>query len=294
MKFTLNLAFIDPTYFLELAQTAEAYGIDTIVLSDHIAHFAEIESKYPYNETGERPWVEDAPWPDVWVASAAMAAVTTKINFLQGVYVLPMRDPFSMAKAIGTACVMSKGRIGLGLGLGWMKDEFDLMGHDFKTRGKRADEMVELMRKLWTGEMVEHHGTHYDFPLMKMRPPVPHEIPVIVGGNGPPAMRRAARLGDGWSPCFQTLAQLKGKLADIQKLRREYGTDGKPFAVHASPEDFAEVELDASHFKRMEDVGITHCASEIRWGDDVATLLSLDAIRDRIKRFGDEVIAKVA
>jgi alkanesulfonate monooxygenase SsuD/methylene tetrahydromethanopterin reductase-like flavin-dependent oxidoreductase (luciferase family) len=106
-------------------------------------------------------------------------------------------------------------------------------------------------------------------------------------------MRRAARIGDGWSPCFQTLAQLKEKLGEIQKLRREYGTDGKPFAVYGSPHDFAELELDASHYKRMEDVGITHCASEIRWRDDVATPLSLDAIRDQIKRFGDEVITKV-
>jgi probable F420-dependent oxidoreductase len=294
MKFTLNLSFTDPNDFLELAQTAEAHGIDTIVLSDHIAHFAEIESMYPYNKTGERPWVENAPWPDVWVASAAMAAATTKINFLQGVYVLPMRDPFSMAKAIGTASVISRGRVGLGLGLGWMKEEFDLMGHDFKTRGKRADEMVELMRKLWTGEMVEHHGTHYDFPPMKMHPSVPHEIPVIVGGNGPPALCGAARLGGGWSPCFQTLAQLKEKRVAIQKLRREYGTDGKPFAVDGSLEDSAEVELDVSHYKGMEDLGIPHCAAKISWDLDVATLLPLGAIRGRIKRFGDEVTAKIA
>ena len=142
MKFCAMLSWVNPDSFLALAPAAEEHGWDTLALSDHVVNPDRIEARYPYGGTGERMWDHSAPWPDVWVATGMMAAVTRRLRFTQIVYVLPMRDPFTVAKALGTCARMSGYRVSLGLGLGWMHDEFEILGHEFAHRGARADEMV--------------------------------------------------------------------------------------------------------------------------------------------------------
>ena len=148
MKFAASLAFTDTEDYLELAQVAEAHGWEMLVLSDHVVHPEKIAAKYPYREDGERPWEAPDHWPDNWVAMGAMGAVTQRLRFLTGVYVVPMRNPFHLAKAIGTAAVLTNYRVELGIGLGWMRDEFALLGEDFDSRVPRTEEMVAVMRKL--------------------------------------------------------------------------------------------------------------------------------------------------
>ena len=225
-----------------------------------------------------------------------MAAVTERLNFIQSVYVLPMRDPFHVAKALGTVARLSGYRIGLGLGLGWLKEEFDLLGHDFGTRGRRADEMVEVMRKLWTGELVEHHGEFYDFERLSMSPGMQGPVPVVVGGNSAPALRRVARLADGWTPAFLGAAEIREGLATIRGLQQEYGRAGHALAVYAS----APQTDDPVGYRELEDAGVTHVTT-VPWmvssGDphDLSSMMDppLERMKDGLRRYADEVIAKL-
>jgi probable F420-dependent oxidoreductase len=290
------MSFVNPEFYIELAQLAEQCSWDGFGLSDHVVNPDVIEAKYPYNEDGSRMWDHSAPWPDVWVSTAAMAAVTTKLEFIQSVYVLPMRDPFTVAKALGTCALMSNYRVSLGLGLGWMHDEFEILGHPFKGRGKRADEMVEVMQKLWTGELVEHHGKYIDFEPLTMSPGMKGDIPIVVGGISKPAMDRVARLGDGWAPAYLTVEGVREGLAYIREKQKEYGREGKPLTVYTSCTD--AFNLDG--YKRMEDAGVTHAITtpwlfgkEAIDYKQIAKGAPLDKLRAGIESFAHAVIAKL-
>ena len=124
MKFVTSLAFSDPTQLCDLARAADEAGWDGLVVSDHVVHPEKIATPYPYTKDGAPRWQAPAPWPDPWVAIGAMAAVTRRVRFLTGIYVLPMRNPFNVAKAVGTAAVLSGDRVTLGVGVGWMREEF--------------------------------------------------------------------------------------------------------------------------------------------------------------------------
>ena len=288
MKFLTGFVWIDPRHYVPLARTAEACGWDGIVLSDHLVHLEKIETPYPYAEGGQRPWQAADPYPDVWVSIGAMAAVTERIRFYQGVYVVPMRDVFSLAKAMGTAALLSDDRVSLGLGLGWMREEFELVGQRFEDRARRGEEMLDVMRKLWTGEMVEHHGRFYDFPRLQMSPGVAKPIPVFVGGRTRAALRRVARIGDGWIPDLLGLDELAAGIAEIRAQRRELGREDEPLQVIGAPKE--GVDLDT--LRRMEDLGVTHLwmIPWLLYGGDPG---SLDVKRAGLERFAEEIIAKM-
>ena len=296
MKFCATLTFVNPDHFLSLAPVAEEHGWDTLILSDHVLHPETIESKYPYLESGERMWDETTPWPDVWVATGMMAAVTKRIRFMQSVYVLPMRDPFHVAKALGTVARMSGYRVSLGAGLGWMKDEFEILGHPFEHRGSRTDEMIEVLKKLFSGDLVEHHGRFYDFDKLSMSPGMEEEIPIVIGGISEPAMRRVARFGDGWVPAYLSVDELRENLAKVHALREACGRGGRPFSVYTSCHD----AFDIDGYHRMEEAGVTHLTT-VPWlfyrdSVDYKNLVvppSLEEMIDGFKRFADEVIAKM-
>ena len=288
MKFCASLAFTEPSDYRELAVLAEQHGWSALVLSDHVVHPEKIESKYPYAEDGQRPWEAPDPWPDVWVSMGAMGAVTERIEFMTGVYVVPMRHPFHLAKALGTAQVLTGGRVTLGLGLGWMRDEFQLLGEDFDTRAARAEEMVEVMRKLWTGEDVEHHGRFYDFDTLNMRPAVPHRIPIVVGGVTQAAYRRIGRFGDGWMPHAISTDEAREGLATIRRYREESGRADEPITAIVPLND----AFDADGYRRAEDAGVTHVLTA-PWLVYGGSHRKLADKRDGLKRFADEVIAKL-
>lgn len=282
MKFCASLAFTDPRDYCELAVLAEESGWDGLVLSDHVVLPRDIASRYPYSADGRPPFDAADPWPDAWVAIAAMGAVTSRLHFLTGVYVVPMRHPFHLAKALGTASVMTGGRVSLGMGLGWMREEFELLGEDFATRAARAEEMVEVMRKLWTGESVEHHGRFYDFGPLVMRPALDAPVPIVVGGASEPAFRRVGRLGDGWMPHALSTADAAAGIARIREHRAACGRADAPLTAIVPLID----AFDPDAFRRAEDVGVTH-ALLAPWHPSRA----LADKRDGLRRFGEQVIA---
>lgn len=288
MKFVISMAYNKVADIIELAKAADEAGWDAITFSDHVVHPERIHTPYPYTETGERRWEAFTDWPDPWVIISACAAVTRNLRFTTNVFVLPIRNPFLVAKAVSTAAIVADNRITLTIGVGWSKDEYQLMQQDFHTRGKRCDEMVEIMRKLWSGEMVEHHGQHYDFDRLEMNPAPSAPIPIWVGGISKAAHRRAARLGDGWLSDLQPSQEIIDTVAQIHEYRREYGRDHLPFEVMASPSD----AYDVAGFKHLEDHGVTHLLT-MPWAFYHGENPTLEQKKDGIKRFADEVIAKL-
>ncbi len=288
MKFVCSLAFSDPTHFCDLARSADASGWDALMLSDHVVHPGKIATPYPYTTDGLPRWQATTPWPDPWVAVGAMAAVTQRIRFMTGVYVLPMRNPFSVAKAVGTAAVLSNHRVTLGIGAGWMKEEFDLLEQSFRARGRRMDEMIEVMRKLWAGGMVEHHGRYYDFDRVQMSPAVSRKIPIYCGGVSEAALRRVGRLADGWISDIHTTEELKEIVAAIRAYREEHGRADVPLDIVAACSDAADVD----GYRRLEEIGVTHLQT-MPWLFYGGASDALDDKKNGLERFAEDVIAKL-
>jgi probable F420-dependent oxidoreductase len=244
MKFWLSPAFCDTAHFTGLAQAAEEYGFEGIAIPDHLFHPVELSSPYPYTPDGARYWTKDTHWPEPWVAIAAMAAVTTRLRFTTNIYVAPARDLLTVANQLATAAYLSQNtpdghhRVALGVGPGWSKDEFTATGQAFAKRGARLDEMLQALRRLWTGEVVEVSGPNYTLPPCSITPTPADPIPVYVGGVSDIALRRAAR-NDGWIGIYHSVDETRTIMDRIRAAREAAGTLDRPFttmlAVLAEP-----------------------------------------------------------
>jgi probable F420-dependent oxidoreductase len=288
VNFVLSAAFNAPEHLVPLAVAAEACGFAAMAFPDHVVHPEKLDTPYPYTPDGSRRWSAFTPWVDPWVAIGACAAVTDRLRFTNNVFVLAMRNPFLAAKSIATAAALSNGRVILTVGVGWSKIEYTLAGQDFHTRGRRTDELIEILRKLWTGEMVEHEGRDYAFPRLEMNPPPPARVPVWVGGISDAALRRAARQ-DGWLSDLQTSAEIAECIARVRRYRAEQGRGDEPFDVMASASD--AYTLDG--YRRLADAGVTHVLT-MPWVFSHGDTKDLDEKKDGMRRFADDVIAKLA
>jgi probable F420-dependent oxidoreductase len=286
MRFCYSATFSQPSELVALAKAGDEHGWDTLSVSDHLINPVTTRSPYPYTKDGQRRWEMGTPWPDPWVTIGHLAAVTTRLRFLTTVYILPARMPIHVAKQVGTAAVLSDNRVGLGIGMGWMEEEFEAMGTPFKQRGKRADEMLDVMRQLWTGEVVEHHGEHFDVPPLEMLPAPTEPVPVYVGGVSDIALRRAAR-NDGWVSDLHTIEELTAIRAKLDGYRKEYGRDHLPFSVFGSAKD----AWDLDGYRRAAEAGVTHLVT-MPWYFYAGADADLAGKVDGIKRFSEDVIAK--
>ena len=287
MKFVLSTSFSSVAHLTELAPVADTHGWHAMSFSDHVVNPRDIGTPYPYTRDGKRRWQPFTDWPDPWVMIGALATITRQLRFTNNVFVLPMRNPYLVAKAISTAAIVSDNRITPAFGVGWSSDEFALMQQDFHTRGRRADEMLEILRLLWTGDMVEYRGEHYQFAPMEMNPAPSEYIPIWIGGISDPAMRRAARLGDGWVTDLQTSDEIVACLDRIWVWRREFGRDHEAFEVMATPSD----AFDAAGYQRLADVGVTHILT-MPWAFYHGETDDLQQKIDGVKRFADDIISK--
>lgn len=287
MKVSVATAYLPPEELAPIAAAADAAGYHAMALADHVVNLETLTTPYPYTDDGNRRWEAFTPWVDPWVAIGALAAVTEQLRFFTNIFVLPMRDPFTVAKAVATASALSGGRVALGVGMGWCEEEFDLLGEPFRKRGARADEMLELLAELWTGRWVEHHGEFYDVPRLEMTPAPPATVPVYVGGLSDAALRRAAR-HDGWISDLISTEQAKAYRATLDAERARLGRSDTDFSMIVSLNDALTVD----DFRRAEEAGVTDLLT-MPWAYYGGFDLPLQGKIDGLHRFADDIMGKL-
>ncbi|MFM9033918.1 MAG: TIGR03619 family F420-dependent LLM class oxidoreductase, partial [Mycobacterium sp.] len=226
-------------------------GYEGMAIPDHVVNLETLATPYPYTPDGQRRWQPFTDWPDPWVLVGALSQATSRLKFVTTVYIPAMRDPYSAAKAVGTAACLSGGRVELGVGVGWCEEEFDLLGQRFARRGRRTDEMLELMKALWRPGWTEFDGEFYRTPRLEMTP-TPPRIPIYAGGLSDIALRRAAR-NDGWIGDLIGMDQAVSSVARIRELRAEKGLGMEGFTVITPLVDAYLPE----HYERAAAAGIT-------------------------------------
>ncbi|MQA07116.1 MAG: TIGR03619 family F420-dependent LLM class oxidoreductase [Pseudonocardiaceae bacterium] len=289
MKFTLGLAMNPLDQLTELARTAEEYGFSSIALPDSIFYSEQVSGSYPYTPDGRRFWDEQTPWADPLIAAGAMGAATERIRFYTQVLKLNPRNPVLLAKQVGTVASMTGNRFGLGIGLGWTPEESEWCGAAFDHRGKRADETVEILRLILGGGMVSYHGEFYAFDKLRMSPAPAEPVPIYVGGHSEAGLRRAARIGNGWTSAMMKFDELRDVITKLHTLRAEYGRADEEFEIQAVCVD--RVGLDG--YRQQADIGVTD-AIVVPWlfygaGFDA----DIQSKKDGIKRFADEVMTRM-
>lgn len=254
MKYWISLVTtMEMDQLVEIAKFAEQVGFEGVTVPDHLVIPTEVKTPYPYTPDGAMWWPVETPWPDPWVTLAAMGAATSRIKLASNIYIAALRDPFTAARAIGTAAVLTGDRIACGVAAGWLPEEYDLLGVDFGTRGKRLDEMIEVWRKLWTGREVEHHGEIFDFEHALMLPAPKQRVPIWIGGASRAALRRAAR-NDGWLGVPMFREQLLETTRALYAMREKLGKAEEPFDVMACPLERMTSEAQAE----LEEAGAHH------------------------------------
>jgi probable F420-dependent oxidoreductase len=242
----------------ELARVLEAAGFDSLWVADHIVMPREIRSRYPFAADGRATWATDTPYLDALVALALAAASTERVRLGTAALVLPLRNPVEFAKQAASIDVASGGRLELGVGAGWLQEEFAALGVPFSGRGARLAEWIRIARECWTGTPAGRTSEHYALPDDVLCLPTPaHPIPVLVGGHSPVALRRVGRLGDGW------LAQQAAGDLDPAELARciaaiEQARDGaaRPRVVLRIVESLRRAELVAARLGELAAVGV--------------------------------------
>ncbi|HEY8493053.1 MAG TPA: TIGR03619 family F420-dependent LLM class oxidoreductase [Myxococcota bacterium] len=289
MRFSYVESMCDPSFHLPLARAAEEAGYASYMVPDSICYPRESDSRYPYTAEGDRRFLEDKPFLEPFSLIPALAAVTTRLRFATFVLKLPIRHPVLVAKQAASVAVLSGNRFALGVGLSPWPEDFTVTGTEWKGRGRRMDEMIAIVRGLCAGGYYEHHGEFYDLPAIKICPVPSEPLPILIGGHTEPALRRAARLGDGWMHAGGDPEELRRCLTRLAELRAEYGRAGEPFEVHV-------VSLDGftlDGVRRLEDLGVTDVIVGFRnaYTTEPDTQ-SLDEKIALLRRFADQVIAR--
>lgn len=285
MKFWQSLAFVELEQIVELARFCEDAGFHGVSYGDHLVTTQDQVDEYLYRDSGNIFWNPYTHWPDPWVMAAAITNATSRLHVLSTVFILPLRDPLNVAKALSTAAYLSGNRISLGVGVGWQKAEFDMVGQDFHTRGKRTDEMLEIIPRLMSGEMTEYEGKYYRIPAVKMSPGVSKAMPIMVGGYSAAAMQRAAR-HDGWMATSHTEEEIYPLLDTLSAIRREQGRADKPFEIWTGVKE----PQDGTH-TRLAEAGVTMVnGCNFLDANGRTTLSSIDDKKRRIEAFAKRFI----
>lgn len=288
MKFALhfaNFAFPNPEQAQHVAKVAERVGFESMVCIEHVVIPTKYDSVYPYGSDGRFPGGPDVLLPDPLIWMSYVAGVTSKIRFMTGVLILPQRNPLVLAKEVATLDYLSGGRIELGIGVGWLREEFDAIGVPFKARGRRADEHIEAMRTLWSRDDVSYAGEFIEFKGISCNPkPAQTTIPIIIGGHSRAAAKRAGRLGDGYFPAIGREVDLPTLFATARQSAAEHGREPDELTFTAGcPGVFGDDPLGA--LEERQEIGVQRIAVPgMQFADDPERL---------IETFAERVIARV-
>ena len=287
MKFALhfaNFAFPKPERAREVAQVAERVGFESMFCIEHVVIPTQYESIYPYGPDGRFPGGPSVVLPDPLMWMSYVAGVTSRIRFMTGVLILPQRNPLVLAKEVATLDYLSGGRIELGIGVGWLKEEFDALGVPFAGRGQRTDEHVAAMRALWAGDDASFKGEHVNFEGMSCNPkPAQGSVPIIVGGHSRAAAKRAGRLGDGYFPAIGREVDLPTLFAIARQSAAEHDRDPDALDFTAGcPGVFGDDPLGAIEERR--DIGVARIA--------VPGMQFIEEPERGLETFAEEVMAR--
>ncbi|MGZ4680852.1 MAG: TIGR03619 family F420-dependent LLM class oxidoreductase [Acidimicrobiales bacterium] len=288
MRFSYAESMTDPSFYLPLARAAEEAGFDSFVVPDSICYPRESDSTYPYTPDGNREFLEDKPFIEPFSLIPAMGAVTERLRFTTFVVKLPIRNPVLVAKQAASVAVITGNRFGFGVGLSPWPEDYIACGQPWERRGKRMDEQIEIIQQLAAGGFVEYHGEFYDLPAVKICPTPTEKLPILIGGHADAALKRAARLCDGWMHAGSDGEQLPAMIGRLGDLRREYGREDEPFEIHVISMD----GYSADGCRRLEELGVTDVIIGFRnayqMEQDTETLQQKI---DAMKWFADSVIS---
>lgn len=287
MRFALSEAMCDISHYLPLAKAADEAGFSVFSTGDSILYPETTSEKYPYTESGDRSFLEGAPFIDPFQLFAAMSVVTEKLEFQTGVLKTPIRDPVLIAKMVSSLAVFTNERFVLGVGLDPWPEDFHACNADWPSRAARMEEILQIIPGLMTGEYFEWHGEYYDIPRIKLCP-VPSKPPMMIyGGHSKPAYRRAAKLTDGFLFIGVTEEELAERVALLKQYRIECGRENDPLLIAAGMpvsgiDDIRRLE---------EEIGVNEIHVSYRNPYMKDTMTAQEKV-DWVHRFGDEVIAK--
>jgi probable F420-dependent oxidoreductase len=290
VRFSYAESMTDPSFYAPLARAAEEAGYDSMVVPDSICYPLHATGRYPYTPDGGREFLEDKPFIEPFSLIPALGAVTTHLRFVTFVVKLPVRNPVLVAKQATSTAVLTGNRLVLGVGTSPWREDYEVLGVPWADRGRRMDEELAIIRGLSAGGYFEYHGQVFDFAPVKIAPVPSEPIPILIGGHGDAALRRAAQVGDGWLHGGGDPAELTRLLARLGQFQQREGTAGRPFEVHA-------ISMDAYRrdgVRRLEEQGVTDAIVGFRWpyqtGPDREPLADKLA---KLRGFAENVIAKV-
>ncbi|HEX6930851.1 MAG TPA: TIGR03619 family F420-dependent LLM class oxidoreductase [Streptosporangiaceae bacterium] len=290
MRFSYAESMTDPSFYLPLAQAAEAAGYDAMVIPDSICYPRHATSTYPYSPDGTREFLDGKPFLEPFSLIPALGAVTTRLAFVTFVLKLPVRNPVLVAKQATSTAVLTGNRLLLGVGTSPWREDYDILGVPWKRRGRRLDECIDIIRGLAGGGYFGYDGSTVSIPPVKLAPVPTEPIPILLGGHSDAMLRRAARSGDGWMHGGGDPGDLPGLLARLAALRREEGTESRPFQVHVISMDAFSVD----GVRRLEDQGVTDVIVGFRW--PYTTEPDTQPLAEKVaalNTFAEKVIAKV-
>ncbi len=257
LRFAYTESMCDPALYLELAQAAERNGFDSYLVPDSICYPRQSDAKYPYTVTGEREFLDGCPFIDPLIQIAAMGAVTERIKFLTFVLKAPIRNPVLLSKQSTSTAVMTGNRLLLGIGLSPWPEDYQVCAQPWERRGARLDEMIEILRGLESGAYYSHEGEFYQLPEIKLCPVPSKPTPLLIGGHSDAALRRAARLSDGWVHAGaggrDDTVELEQMVVRLHELRAEYGVEDQPFRIFA----LSALAYTPEGLSRLEALGVT-------------------------------------
>lgn len=289
MRFAYHPSMPAPDQYLPLARAAEEMGFDSFTLPDSICYPKLSDAKYPYNDDGSRDFLDGVPFIEVFIAMAAVAAATTRLRITTSVVKLPIRQPAIVAKQLSSLAVLSNNRIALGVGLSPWPEDYEVCQIPYEKRGKRMDEMVEVIRGLMGGDYFSFAGEIYQIPPIKLCPVPSKPVPIWIGGHTDAALKRAARIGDGWVAAGATFDELHGYIRRLDTLRAEYGREKEPFEVQGMGAE----AFTPDGIKRLEDIGVDEVVIAFRNVYAKEPDTSLETKLAQMREYADNVIAKV-
>ena len=252
MKFTFSPSMCPPDQYLHLCQAAEQLGFDAFTLPDSICYPKEASNVYPYNDDGNRDFLEGVPFVEPFVLIPYLAAQTEKIRFSTSVVKLAVRQPVVVAKQLSSMAALIGDRFDFGVGISPWPEDFEVCQVPWEKRGKRMDEIIQILRGLLSGEYFGFEGEMFNIPPIQLTPAPDFNVPIIVGGHAPPALRRAAKFGDGWVAAGG-IDNYGVVISKLNELRREYDRDHLPFAIFGAGREAFSID----GLKKLQDAGVS-------------------------------------